>query len=332
MEVRLEDRHQHQDTPPFAPPRRRKGIAGEGGRASRDLSPWECPIRETLHELWESVPGAPARAGRSSGAVPLAARSATLLPPAHRRPVARWLLHRPPPLLRSLARAAMLLPAHRLVALLHTDSRTGEEEEGTREAGGWASHSGLDFAFRYRLICSCRTLSGAASPRGPSPRPSLRFSPAEQVASLRSSAGCPNQRSSAGSSLRRTPPTSVTARAAFSVSGVALLVESSLPAMTDLPAYPSVTLRQVAHADPAGLLPDPRRLLWVELCGLRPLLRGSAAGSIFRGSSLARPGACHRLSRTPPPRWFICIATCRFDSTPAPHPASRRRSWRGLRC
>ena len=119
-------------------------------------------------------------------------------------------------------------------------------------------------ARRYRVICSCRTLSGAVSPRGPSPHPSLRFSPAEQVASLRSPMFCPgHQRSGMGSSLLRTPPTSVMARAAFPVSGVVPPVESSLPAMTDLPrwgkfgeaisaalrfpAYPSVTSRHVAH-------------------------------------------------------------------------------------
>jgi len=93
-------------------------------------------------------------------------------------------------------------------------------------------------ARRYRVICSCRTLSGAVSPRGPSPHPSLRLSPAEQVASLRSPMFCPgHQRSGMGSSLLRTPPTSVMARAAFPVSGVAPPVESSLPAMTDLPRW-----------------------------------------------------------------------------------------------
>ena len=118
-------------------------------------------------------------------------------------------------------------------------------------------YSGLDFAFRYRVICSCRTLSGAGSPCGPSPRPSLLFFPAEQVASLGSSAGCPNQRSGTGSSLLRTPPTSVVARTASPFDGVAPPVESSLLAMTDLPAYPSVTSRHVAHADPAGPLSKP---------------------------------------------------------------------------
>jgi hypothetical protein len=177
--------------------------------------------------------------------------------------------------------------------------------------------SAIDVAFRYRVICSCRTLSGAGSPRGPSPRPSLRFSPAEQVASLRSSAGCPNQRSGTGSSLLRTPPTSATARAAFPFEEVVSPVESSLPAMTDLPAYPSVTSRHVAHADPAGPMPQPRRLVWLELVGLRPHLRGSAAGSTFSRLIFVV---------------HVFIATCRFDSMPAPHPASRRRSWHGLRC
>jgi hypothetical protein len=112
-------------------------------------------------------------------------------------------------------------------------------------------------AFRYRVICSCRTLSGAVNPRGPSPRPSLLFSPAEQVASLRSSVGCPNQRSGTGSSLLRTPPTPVMARTASPFEGVAPPVEFALLAMTGLPAYPSVTSQHVAHADPAGPLPEP---------------------------------------------------------------------------
>ena len=155
---------------------------------------------------------------------------------------------------------------------LHTDSKTG--------APAWTSLSDTG------LICSWRTLSGAVSPLRPSPRPSLRFPPAEQVASLRSPAGCPNQRSGTGSSLLRTPPTSALARTAFPVSGVAPPVESSLLAMTDLPTYPVVTSRHVAHADHAG----------------------------------------------PLPLWFICIATCPFDSMPAPHPASRQHSWHGLRC
>src|SRR5882724_10919462 len=118
-------------------------------------------------------------------------------------------------------------------------------------------YSGLDFALRYRVICSCRTLSGAGSPRGPSPRPSLLFGPAEQVASLRSPVCSPDQRSGTGSSLLRTPPTSVTARTTFSVAGVVPPVESSLLAMTDLPVYPSVTSPHVAHADPAGPLSKP---------------------------------------------------------------------------
>src|SRR5687767_12426733 len=125
-------------------------------------------------------------------------------------------------------------------------------------------YSGLDFAFRYRVICSCRTFSGAVSPRGPSPHPSLRFAPAEQVASLRSSASCPDQRSGTGSSLLPTPPTPAVARAAFSVSGVAPPVESSLLATTGLPTYPSPfgfaqgrLSQHVAHADPAGPLSKP---------------------------------------------------------------------------
>src|SRR2546422_4669575 len=91
-------------------------------------------------------------------------------------------------------------------------------------------YSGLDFAFRYRVICSCRTLSGAVSPAfaRPSPHPSLRFLPAEQVASLRSSAGCPNQRSGTDSSLLPTPPTSALAQAASLFPEVVPPVESSL--------------------------------------------------------------------------------------------------------
>src|SRR5258708_11162815 len=86
--------------------------------------------------------------------------------------------------------------------------------------------------------------------------PSLRLTSAEQVASLRSPASSPDQRSGTGSSLLRTPPTSVVARAAFPFCGVVPPVEFSL-AMTDLPAYPSVTSQHVAHAVPAGPLPEP---------------------------------------------------------------------------
>ena len=112
-------------------------------------------------------------------------------------------------------------------------------------------------ALRYRVICSWRMFFGANSPCGPSPYPSLLFSPAEQVASLRSSVGCPDRRSSTGSSLLRTPPTSALARTAFSGEGVAPPVASFGFTMTDLPVYPSVTSRHVAHADPAGPLPKP---------------------------------------------------------------------------
>src|SRR5690606_25665174 len=72
-------------------------------------------------------------------------------------------------------------------------------------------NAGLDCAFRYSVICNFRTFSGAVSPRGPSPHPLLLFTSAEQVASLRSPAGCPDQRSGTGSSLLRTPPTSAMA-------------------------------------------------------------------------------------------------------------------------
>jgi len=113
------------------------------------------------------------------------------------------------------------------------------------------------FAFRYRVICSCRTLSGAVSPRGPSPRPSPRFSPAEQVASLRSSVDSPNQRSGADSSLLRTPPTPAMARTASPFFGVVPPVEFCLLSMTGLPVYPCVTSRHVVHADPAGPLLKP---------------------------------------------------------------------------
>ena len=54
-----------------------------------------------------------------------------------------------------------------------------------------------------------------------------------------------------------------------------------------------------------------------RLYGLRPESRNSAAGS-----SLSRLIYVVQMF----------IATYRFDSKPAPHPASRRRSWLGLRC
>ena len=153
-------------------------------------------------------------------------------------------------------------------------------------------YSGLDFAFRYSVICSCRTLSGAVSPRGPSPRPSLRFDSAEQVTSLCSSVLCPNhQRSGTGSSLLRTPPTPAMARTASPFWGVAPPVEFCLLAMTGLPAYPSVTSRHVAHADPAGPLSKPTTVgpgsdssAFTHIRGVRlPVV-------LFRGSFM----------------WFIC--------------------------
>jgi hypothetical protein len=126
-------------------------------------------------------------------------------------------------------------------------------------------------ASRYRVICSYRMLFGADSPCGPSPYPSLRLSPAEQVASLRSPAGCPNQRSGTGSSLLRTPPTSGMVRAASPFAGVVPPVESGLLAMSDLPVYPHITA-------PACRPRRPRRSIirtldgWsgCRLFGLRP--------------------------------------------------------------
>jgi len=194
-------------------------------------------------------------------------------------------------------------------------------------------YSGLDFAFRYRVICSCRTFSGAVSPCGPSPRPSLRFSPAEQVASLRSSADSPNQRSGTASSLLRTPPTPVLARTAFPF-GVVPPVESSLLAITGLPAYPSVTCSTCRPRRPRRSIVEARDG-WSghQLCGLRQKLRSSAAGSILSrliyGSPILLPPL---VPGTAASVVHMFIATCRFDSMPAPHPASRRRSWHGLRC
>ena len=164
----------------------------------------------------------------------------------------------------------------------------------------------MDFAFRYSVICNCRTLLGAGSPRGPSPRPLLRFSTAEQAASLRSPMFCPDhQRSSTGSSLLRTPPTPVMGRAASPVAGVAPPVESLL-AITGLPAYPSVTSRHVAHADPAGPLVEATAV--VRALPLRPSRKNESLGcrdyffeAHICGSCVLRP-ACSTpcLLSTPP--------------------------------
>ena len=140
---------------------------------------------------------------------------------------------------------------------------------------------------------------------------------AEQVASLRSSVGCPNQRSGTGSSLLRTPPTSAVARTAFPFERVAPPVEF----FTRHDRSPRLPERHFPTCRPRR----PRRSIiqthdgWsgFGLVGLRPNLRGSAAGSKFS-----------RLIYVV----HMFIATCRFDSMPAPHPASRRRSWHGLRC
>ena len=151
-------------------------------------------------------------------------------------------------------------------------------------------YPGLDFAFRYRVICSCRTLLGAVSPCGPSPRPWLRFCPAEQVTSLRSSVGSPNQRSGTGSSLLRTPPTPVAARTAFPFDGVVPPVESWLLAMTGLPAYPRITSRHVVHADPAGPLPEPTTVGPGSSSSAFAInSQARLPGVSFRGSFMARP-------------------------------------------
>jgi hypothetical protein len=65
------------------------------------------------------------------------------------------------------------------------------------------------------------------------------------------------------SSLLRMPPTPAMARSASPLR-VVPPVESFLPAITGLPAYPSATSRHAAHADPAGPLLHPRRLVWMK--------------------------------------------------------------------
>ncbi len=116
------------------------------------------------------------------------------------------------------------------------------------------------------------------------------------MASLRSPASSPNQRSGTGSSLLRTPPTPATARAASLLQEVVPPVESCVLAMTGLPAYPRVTSSRscgIAHADPAGPLPDPRRLFRVGRCGLRHKFNGSAAGLVLSRLIMARPPTVH---------------------------------------
>jgi hypothetical protein len=118
--------------------------------------------------------------------------------------------------------------------------------------------------------CNSRTLLALIA-QGAVTSPSLCFLAAEQVASLRSSVGCPNQRSGTGSSLLRTPPTPAMASTASPFCGVVPPVEFCLFSMTGLPAYPCVTSQHVAHRggggerggwqmgeqDPAGPLPRP---------------------------------------------------------------------------
>ena len=167
------------------------------------------------------------------------------------------------------------------------------------------------------VSCKSRTFLALIAQRAVA-SPSLRFTAAEQVASLRSPVCSPNQRSGTGSSLLRTPPTPVVARTAFPFEGVAPPVESSLLAITGLPAYPSVTSRHVAHADPAGLLSRPSTV------GLdrNPSAFAMKLKARLHGTILSRLiYVVH-----------MFITTCRFDSMPAPHPASRRRSWHGLQC
>ena len=152
-------------------------------------------------------------------------------------------------------------------------------------------------------------------------RPSLRFAPAEQVASLRSPAGCPDQRSGTGSSLLRTPPTSVVARAAFSVAGVAPPVESSLLAMTDLPSLRSalraacgrlsplrsgspLTRASLPNMSPTQTPPvhcrSPRRLIRAPT--LRPSPKTEKLGCrelFFRGSFVWFMGSLRPVGSTP---------------------------------
>src|SRR4051812_1461744 len=155
------------------------------------------------------------------------------------------------------------------------------------------------------------------------------------MASLRSPVFSPNQRSSTRSSLLRTPPTSAVDRAASSFEGVASPVEDWDFAMTDLPAYPHITARHVAHrgggrgqgrlrggraAAPAGLLSEPATVgLGSNSAGLRQKLRSSAAGSLLSRLIYGSPR-----SRRPPlvpsataSVGHMFIATCRFDSMPA---------------
>ena len=79
-------------------------------------------------------------------------------------------------------------------------------------------------------------------------------------------------------------------------------------------------------ADPAGLLSFPATVnLGIDSAAFTQIRGARLPGGLFRGSLM----------------WLMFIATCRFDSMPALrqaqglaalHPASRRRSWHGLRC
>src|SRR4051812_27089016 len=95
------------------------------------------------------------------------------------------------------------------------------------------------------------------APRGAVTTSLVALPPAEQVASLRSPAGCPNQRFSTGSSLLRTPPSPFWPCTPSRFKGVVPPFGSFFPAITGLPVYPSVTPRHVAHVDPAGLMSRP---------------------------------------------------------------------------
>ena len=179
-------------------------------------------------------------------------------------------------------------------------------------------YSGLDFAFRYSVICSFRTFLGAVSPSGRhhvlpcSSALRNKWRPFAPPRVLRTKGPAWDQ------SLLRTPPTSVMARTASPFGGLCRRWSQVYPPCQISPFTRTSLRRHVVHADPAGPLSAPATVgLGADSSAFAQTRGARLPGLPFRGSFVVV---------------HMFITTCRFDSMPAPHPASRRRSWHGLRC
>ncbi len=176
-------------------------------------------------------------------------------------------------------------------------------------------------ALQYRVICGCRTFSGAGSPPAGRHRVPPRSSPC-------GTSGVPSHPPRVARTQRGP------ARDQHYYERLRLLPRparprplSGLRRRLGLLCYPPWQTSPLARAP----LPD----MSPTQTPLSPLLLPTTVG--LEGNSAAF--AISRVARLPVVQLsrliyvvHLFIATCRFDSTPAPHPASRRCGWRGLRC